>query len=273
MFDTRAVRNRRVSAPHRAYRSVTEIQPGFGRAILVAMTQPGYDALADLYAETFPNPYEFPIERHACAAFAEAAAGRAGRTLDVGCGLGHVAADLTARGLDVLGIDPSPGMLAHARRLHPHLPFVDGDASLAALPTDAPIAAILARFSLIHVAPAQVRATLRGWAGRVGAGTPLLVAFQAVDEPGSRSPSTTPWRPPGAGIPTPSRRRWPTRASPSRGGSSTATRTTASRWRSSSPTAADGRERIPRAPRPRAASAEGGRHRRIRAPETLPPDS
>lgn len=163
---------------------MTEIQPGFGRAILVAMTQPGYDALADLYAETFPNPYEFPIERHACAAFAEAAAGRPGRTVDVGCGLGHVAADLTARGLDVVGIDPSPGMLAHARRLHPHLPFVDGDASLAALPTDVPIAAILARFSLIHVAPAQVRATLRGWAGRVGAGTPLLVAFQAVDEPG-----------------------------------------------------------------------------------------
>ncbi|CAM3719602.1 class I SAM-dependent methyltransferase [Tsukamurella ocularis] len=147
------------------------------------MTQPGYDALADLYAETFPDPYAFPIERHAAAAFAEAAAGRPGRTVDVGCGLGHVAADLAGRGLDVLGVDPSPAMLGHARRLHPELPFVDGDASLAALP-DGPIAAILARFSLIHVEPAAVRAAVRDWSGRVGAGTPVLVAFQAADEPG-----------------------------------------------------------------------------------------
>ena len=60
------------------------------------MTQPGYDALADTYAAMFPEPYQYPIERHAAAAFAEAAAGRPGRTVDVGCGLGHVASDLAA---------------------------------------------------------------------------------------------------------------------------------------------------------------------------------
>ncbi|CAM3374958.1 class I SAM-dependent DNA methyltransferase [Tsukamurella hominis] len=147
------------------------------------MTQPGYDALADTYAEMFPDPYQYPIERHAAAAFAEAAAGRPGRTVDVGCGLGHVAADLAGRGLDVIGVDPSRGMLAHARRLHPELPLVDGDASLAALP-DGPIAAILARFSLIHVEPATVRSTLRAWSALVDAGTPVMVAFQAADEPG-----------------------------------------------------------------------------------------
>lgn len=147
------------------------------------MTQPGYDALADTYAEMFPDPYQYPIERHAAAAFAEAAAGRAGHTVDVGCGLGHVAADLAGRGLDVIGVDPSPGMLAHARQQHPELPFVDGDASLDALP-DGPIAAILARFSLIHVEPAAVRGAVRTWSRRVTAGTPVLVAFQAADEPG-----------------------------------------------------------------------------------------
>lgn len=147
------------------------------------MTQPGYDAMADLYAETFPDPYQFPIERHAAAAFAEEAAGRPGRTLDVGCGTGHVAADLAARGLDVLGIDPSAGMLTHARRLYPELPFVDGDASLASVP-DGPIAAILARFSLIHAEPAEVDASIRLWADRVVPGTPVLVAFQASDDAG-----------------------------------------------------------------------------------------
>ncbi|KXP03077.1 class I SAM-dependent methyltransferase [Tsukamurella pseudospumae] len=151
------------------------------------MTQPGYDAMADLYAETFPDPYEFPIEAHAAAAFAEAAAGRPGRTVDVGCGVGHVAADLTARGLDVIGVDPSPGMLAHARRLHLHVPFVDGDASLSALP-DGPIAAILARFSLIHVEPSKVRRALGAWAALLSPGSPVLVAFQAADEPGPPIP-------------------------------------------------------------------------------------
>ncbi|GAA1083591.1 class I SAM-dependent methyltransferase [Tsukamurella spumae] len=147
------------------------------------MTQPGYDALADTYAEMFPDPYQYPIEAHAAAAFAEAAAGRIGRTVDVGCGLGHVAADLAARGLDVIGVDPSPGMLAHARSLHPHVAFSADDASLSTL-TDGPIAAILARFSLIHVEPSEVRSTVRRWAARVSAGTPVLVAFQAADEPG-----------------------------------------------------------------------------------------
>ncbi len=146
-------------------------------------TQPGYDALADLYERTFPDPYQYPIEAHAAAAFAEAAAGRPGRTLDVGCGLGHVAADLAARGLDVLGLDPSPAMLAHARRLHPELPFVEGDASLDAVPV-APIAAILARFSLIHVEPSEVRSTVRRWSHRAAPGVPVLAAFQACDEPG-----------------------------------------------------------------------------------------
>lgn len=148
------------------------------------MTTPGgYDAMADLYAETFPEPYQYPIERHACAVFAEAAAGRAGRTVDVGCGLGHVAADLAARGLDVIGVEPSRAMLAHARRLHPGLTFIDGDATLAGLP-DGPIAAILARFSLIHVEPAAARAALAHWSGLVTAGTPVLVAVQASDDPG-----------------------------------------------------------------------------------------
>jgi SAM-dependent methyltransferase len=38
--------------------------------------------------------------------------------LDVGCGSGRDAAWLTARGLEVVAVDPSYGMLAEARRLH-----------------------------------------------------------------------------------------------------------------------------------------------------------
>lgn len=148
------------------------------------MTQPGYDAMADLYAESFPSPYQFPIERHVVAAFAELAAEREGRVVDVGCGLGHVTADLARQGLNAVGCDPSAAMLARARQAHPELTFLDDDARLRAIGPE-PIAALLARFSLIHLEPAQVIDVLDRWSARLAAGTPVLVAFQASDAPGA----------------------------------------------------------------------------------------
>ncbi|WP_439655441.1 class I SAM-dependent DNA methyltransferase [Tsukamurella strandjordii] len=155
-----------------------------------SMTAQGYDAMADLYAEMFTDAYQYPIERQAAAAFAErvTAGGASGVVLDVGCGIGHVAADLTRRGLDVIGLEPSAPMLAHARRAHPDLTFIDGDALLAAVPEEHEIAAILARFSLIHVSPPDVAEALRVWAQRLPAGAPVLIAVQASDEPGPPIP-------------------------------------------------------------------------------------
>ena len=145
------------------------------------MTQPGYDALAERYAAMFPGPYQSAIERHAVAAFVETIDAD-GVIVDVGCGLGHVTADLARRGLDVLGCDPSPAMLAIARDGHPHVQFVDDDATLTRIET--PIAAIIARFSLIHIAPDRLVGVVRSWADRLRPGTPVLIAAQSCDTPG-----------------------------------------------------------------------------------------
>jgi len=53
----------------------------------------------------------------------------AGRTLDVGCGEGRLARDLTDRGYDVTGIDRSPTMLAAARGASPELEWHVADAA------------------------------------------------------------------------------------------------------------------------------------------------
>lgn len=149
------------------------------------MTQPGYDALADRYAEMFPGPYQSAIEGHAVAAFVERI-DLAGVVVDVGCGLGHVTADLAGRGLDVIGCDPSPAMLARARTTYPELAFVDGDATLGGIAE--PVAAVIARFSLIHVAPGELSDVLRSWAERLRSGTPVLIATQSSDTPGPATP-------------------------------------------------------------------------------------
>jgi trans-aconitate methyltransferase len=45
------------------------------------------------------------------------------RVLDLGCGTGHITAQIAARGAAVTGIDSSPAMVSAARRHHPELTF------------------------------------------------------------------------------------------------------------------------------------------------------
>jgi SAM-dependent methyltransferase len=59
-----------------------------------------------------------PWLRAALAAFAEDVRDR-GPVLDVGCAPGAVTAYLAGLGVDASGVDLSPRMIAHARRLHP----------------------------------------------------------------------------------------------------------------------------------------------------------
>jgi trans-aconitate methyltransferase len=50
------------------------------------------------------------------------------RILDLGCGTGHLTAEIAARGADVTGLDASTSMIAQARQNYPKLNFVLGDA-------------------------------------------------------------------------------------------------------------------------------------------------
>ncbi len=144
--------------------------------------QPGYDALAELYDQTFPTGYVSQVERSAIDMFADALRDLdpRGPVVDVGCGTAHQSDDLASRGFRVIGAEPSSGMLEHARRRFPSLELVQDDALLHGVDAEA-FSGVLARYSLIHVPPDQMPAVLSSWAARLQPGGVVLTAFQALD--------------------------------------------------------------------------------------------
>jgi ubiquinone/menaquinone biosynthesis C-methylase UbiE len=73
-----------------------------------------------------------------------------GTALDAACGTGRYASYLTARGHQVLGVDNSPDMLAHAQARVPDATFVQGDVHRLPLADDA-VDIVVCALALVHV--------------------------------------------------------------------------------------------------------------------------
>lgn len=133
-----------------------------------------YDAVAATYALKFFDEIDRkPFDRDLLLEFAEACP--LGLVLDVGCGPGHVGRFLADRGREVTGIDLSPAMIEHARRLSPEMSFEVGDMRRLAHDDDS-IAGIVAFYSLIHIARAEVPAVLLEFKRVLMRGGKLLLA-------------------------------------------------------------------------------------------------
>ena len=87
-------------------------------------------------------------------------------------------AHLRGLGLDVFGIDLSPGMLAVARSAHPDVRFEVGSMLALDLPDGA-----LAYYSTIHVPDDRLPTALAEFCRVLAPGGHLLLAFQVGDEP------------------------------------------------------------------------------------------
>ncbi|MFF9330185.1 methyltransferase domain-containing protein [Streptomyces sp. NPDC014776] len=141
-----------------------------------------YDAIAEDYAEHFRDAMaRRPLERALLSAFAELVQPD-GEVADLGCGPGEVTGYLAARGLRVFGLDLSKGMLAVARREHPGLRFVQGTMRELDLP-DGGLAGAVSWYSSIHTPVDELPALFAELYRVLAPGAPLLVAFQAGDEP------------------------------------------------------------------------------------------
>ncbi|MBT9254657.1 class I SAM-dependent methyltransferase [Phycicoccus sp. MAQZ13P-2] len=104
-------------------------------------------------------------------------AGGGAHVLDAGCGTGRMARYLVDRGLSVVGVDLSPGMLAMARRDHPDLELYEG--SLTALPLDDDsVDGVVFWYSLIHLADDELPHALAEAVRVLRPGGHVLLAFQ-----------------------------------------------------------------------------------------------
>ncbi len=100
---------------------------------------------------------------------------------DIGCGPGHVARYLHDRGLNISGIDLSPGMVEEARRLNPGIVFSQGN-MLALDVEDGAWAGIVAFYSIIHIERHDVVRALRELCRTLRPGGLLLLSFHIGDD-------------------------------------------------------------------------------------------
>lgn len=150
-----------------------------------------YDAVAADYARLLMDDSDELAAKPADRAWLDAfvarvdGAGLPPRVLDLGCGPGRVTAYLAARapGVEVVGCDPSTGMLAEARRRFPALAFAVGSWSSPGA-TAGSLGGLLGWYSLIHTPPAERPAALVSAYDALAPGGWLLLAFQTGADEG-----------------------------------------------------------------------------------------
>jgi uncharacterized protein YceH (UPF0502 family) len=140
-----------------------------------------YAAVAETYADHLADELEgLPLERWL---LDRVAAEADGPVVEVGCGPGHVTAFLADRGADARGIDLTPAMVEVARTRYPEGRYDVGDLRRLMRPEAAAgWGAVLAWYSLIHLADSELPGALEALVRPLAPGGLLVLATQAGDE-------------------------------------------------------------------------------------------
>jgi SAM-dependent methyltransferase len=148
---------------------------------IIIKTQTSYDAVAAEYTNEFKDEMDKKPFDRGCLDRLAREVGTLGPICDLGCGPGQVARYLHRQGVDALGVDLSPQMIAEASRLNPDVPFHVGN--MLSLPDrDESWGGIAAFYCIIHIPRAQVVDALREMKRVLRPGGVLLVTFHIGEE-------------------------------------------------------------------------------------------
>ena len=143
--------------------------------------QQGYDRVADEYAcHLYAELDNKPFDRELLTRFASAVKGK-GQVCDLGCGPGHIARFLHNAGVDVFGLDLSPGMLDEAHRLNSEIAFRQGNMLDLDLP-DSSLVGIVAFYAIVNLPRGALPQAFREMARVFKPGGLLLLSHHIGEE-------------------------------------------------------------------------------------------
>ncbi len=138
-----------------------------------------YTSVATAYGDNIADELDrLPFERWLLERVVDLAG--AHPVVEVGCGPGHVTAHLADAGARATGIDVTPAMVEEARRRFPEGSYEVGDLRSLIRPPDADgWGAVLAWYSLVHLAPSELPDAVAALVRPMRPGGLLVIALHA----------------------------------------------------------------------------------------------
>jgi SAM-dependent methyltransferase len=134
------------------------------------------------YAETFGRLVAEGIDVDGEARLADALVPRGARILDVGSGMGRVAAALVARGHEVVAVEPDASLVAQSRATYPDLEVQHADVLAASLDGEFDLVVAVGNV-MVFLAEDTEHAVLARVRSLLAPGGRVLVGFHPVDGP------------------------------------------------------------------------------------------
>lgn len=134
------------------------------------------------YGERFGRLVADGVDVDGEARLADALVGRGARILDVGSGMGRVAAALVARGHDVVAVEPDASLVAQSRATYPDLEVQHADVLAASLEGDFDLILAVGNV-MVFLAEDTEHAVLARLRSLLAPGGRVLVGFHPADGP------------------------------------------------------------------------------------------